>query len=242
MNLFRLQLAPAATFALLAAFAGAAYGQTARSGGGNNAQLLQQMQQLASERTALQAENARMKKDLDDLRKERDALKKGEQAAEGRAKATEAALTLARNTSRRDTSEEELKQTKDRMQELVTKFRETIQTLKEVENESVTAKQAYAASDRDLKTCVDHNAALYKLNEEVLTRLEHQSGWSRVATLEPFTQIKRVQLENLVDDYKSRAVEQKLKAGSATPTGLGASATPAAPVAPAAPAAPAAQP
>jgi len=98
MKLIRLQIVTAAGFAVLAAFAGAAHGQTARSGGGANAQLTQQMQQLASERTTLQAENARMKKELDDLRKERDTLKKGQQAAEGRAKAVEAAL--ARNTRR----------------------------------------------------------------------------------------------------------------------------------------------
>jgi chromosome segregation ATPase len=151
-----------------------------------------------------------MKKELDDLRKERDTLKKGQQAAEGRAKAIEAALAR-NNAARHDSSDEELKQTKDRMQELVTKFRETIQTLREVESESVTAKQAYATSDRELKTCVEHNAALYKLNGEVLDRLEHQSGWSRVASIEPFTKIKRVQLENLVDDYKSRADDQKLR-------------------------------
>ncbi len=52
-----------------------ALAQTTRSGGGANAQLMQQMQQLASERTSLQAENAKLKKELDDLRKDRDALK-----------------------------------------------------------------------------------------------------------------------------------------------------------------------
>jgi hypothetical protein len=208
MNLFRLIALPAAGVVAVASLTGSAHAQTARTGGSANTQLLQQMQQLASERTSLQAENAQMKKELDALRKERDALKKGQQAVDGRVKATEVAL--ARTTAQHESTEQELKQAKDRMQELVAKFRETIQTLRDVESERATAKQALTATDHDLKVCVDHNAALYKLNEEVLNRLEHP-GWSRVASIEPFTKIKRVQLENLVDDYKSRAEDQRLK-------------------------------
>jgi len=196
--------------------AAAANAQTARTGGGASAQLLQQMQQLASERTTLQAENAQMKKELDGLRKERDALKdtlKKAQQVDGRVKAGEEAL--ARTAAQRESTEQELKQTKERMQELIAKFRETIQTMREIETERSTATQTLAAREHDLKVCFDHNAALYKLNEEVLNRLEHQATWSRMATIEPFTKIKRAQLENLVDDYKARADDQRLKSAPA---------------------------
>ena len=77
--------------------------QTARSGGAPNAQLMQQMQQLASERTALQAENARMKKELDDLRKEREQLKNGQKSVDQRAQVSAAAL--ARSTAERESTE-----------------------------------------------------------------------------------------------------------------------------------------
>src|SRR6266436_1885217 len=77
-------------FATLAA--GVTQGQTARSGGAPNAQLMQQMQQLASERTSLQAENGRLKKELEDLRKDRDSLKSGQKAVDARLKNGEAAL------------------------------------------------------------------------------------------------------------------------------------------------------
>ncbi len=36
-----------------------------------------------------------------------------------------------------------------------------------------------------------------------------------MASLEPFTKIKRVQLENLVDDYHSRAEDQKVAPAAA---------------------------
>jgi chromosome segregation ATPase len=182
--------------------------QTARSGGGASAQLMQQMQQLASERTSLQAENAKLKKDLEALRKDRDGLKNGQQAVEQRAKNAE--VSLRQSVSQGQSAGQELAQNKEKMQELVAKFRETLQTLREVEARQTTAQQTLVVRDRELKSCVDHNVALYKLNQEVLTHLEKQSVWTRVAQTEPFTKIKRVQLENLVDEYKDRADDQRV--------------------------------
>jgi chromosome segregation ATPase len=196
--------------------------QSARTGGSANAQLVEQMQQLASERTALQAENARMKKELDDLRKDRDALKKAQAVVDTRVKESSAAL--ARSTAERTASQQEIQQLKDKMQELIAKFRETVQTLRQVETEDATTKQTLATRDQNLKVCLDHNAALYKLNGEVLDRLEHQSMWSRVAAAEPFTRIKRVELENLVDDYHAKADDQHLKEAPATAAGAASSA------------------
>jgi chromosome segregation ATPase len=209
-----------ATFAvgMLALAANAGYAQTARSGGGGNAQLLQQLQQLASERMSLQAENAKLKKDLADMQKDRDALKNAQQVVDRRAKSSE--LTLKENLSQRASMEQELTQTKEKMQQLIAKFRDTLNTLRDVESESTTTKQTLATRDQDLKVCIDRNLDLYKLNQEVLTRLEHQSVWARMAQAEPFTKIKRAQLENLVDDYKGRADAQRLsprQAGSSAP-------------------------
>jgi chromosome segregation ATPase len=189
--------------ALLVVTASPAYTQTARSGGGANAQLLQQMQQLASERTSLEAETARTKKELEDLRKERDDLKKAQQVAEQRSKTTAAALS--QSTGQRAATEQELTQTKARMQELVAKFRETLQSLREFESQAATAKQTLAMRDRQLKACTEYNDGLYKLNSEILTKWEHESSWSRLGRADPFTKIGRVRLDNMADDYKARA-------------------------------------
>jgi chromosome segregation ATPase len=194
--------------AALALTAVAGYAQTARSGGGASEQLLQQIQQLSSDRTSLQADNDKLKKQLDDMRKERDALKSAQQAIDRRVQTSEASLksTIAQTES----TKQELAQNKARTDQLITKFRETVDTLKEVESQRSTTKQILATRDQDLKVCIDRNFAMYKLNEEVLTSLEKQTVWSRVAQAEPFTKIKRVQLENLVDGYKARADDQRI--------------------------------
>jgi chromosome segregation ATPase len=190
-----------------------AVAQAARTGSGANAQLTQQLQQLASERTTLQAENARMKKELAELTKERDALSRERAASERRSLASES--SVARAAQEKSNSDAELQRQKERTQELVEKFREMAQTLREVETERSTFKQSLTARDAELTACIDKNTALYKLNGEVLAQLEGTGPVSRFASIEPFTQLKRVQLENLVDDYRYRADDQRISASPA---------------------------
>ncbi len=194
---------------------GTALAQTARSGGGANEQLMQQLQQLASERTALQAENARLKKELAEASKARDSLKATREALDRRTRASEAAV--ARSAQEKDAAEGETERLKERMQELIAKFRETAQTLKDVETERASVKESLTARERELTACTAKNEALYKLNDEVLTHMEHQGFWSKVAQAEPFTRLKRVQLENLVDDYRYRAEDEHVQSSPDAP-------------------------
>jgi chromosome segregation ATPase len=216
----------AALACVAAAFSGSAAAQTARSGGGASAQLVQQLQQLASERTALQGENEKLKTQLAEVTKDRDALKASHQTVERRAK--DAATALAQSNTQREAVDQELTQNKAKMQELIAKFRETIQTLRQTETAHAADKQTLATRERELAVCVDRNVALYRLNDEVLTRLDKIGFWSKAALAEPFTRIKRTQNENLVDDYRSRAQEQRV----APPAAPAASAATAAPTSP----------
>jgi chromosome segregation ATPase len=207
----------------VAAAAGAATAQTARSGGNANAQVLQQMQELASERTSLQAENEKLKGELAAAKKDRDSLQASEQAVDKRAK--DATAALAHTRTEHDATAQELTQTKAKMQELIAKFRETIQKLREVEAENAAGKQSLAAREHELAVCTDHNQNLYRLDDEVLTHFEKQSAFSRLAQAEPFTRIKRVELENYVDDSRARAQDLRVPVPAKSPA-----ATPGAPL------------
>lgn len=180
--------------------------QTTRSGGANqNAQAMQQMQQLASERTALQAENARLKTELEEARKKSASTSAQEDALKRRAQSAEAASSrLAANAA---ASTESVARTRAQMDELVVKFRETAQALKQAESERNELRQAAADADRKYGTCRDHNAQLLTLNEEILVRLENVGFWTKLAADEPFTRLKRTQLDNLAGDYRARARE-----------------------------------
>lgn len=187
----------------------AAHAQTERSGNAD-ARVMQQVQQLTSERASLQAENAKLKQELEQLKKDLQKSGADKTAAENRAKLL--ATTATRGEASSKQAEEQLERHKAQLQELITKFRETANTLRDVETDRDTTKSKLSAKERELTTCVDRNAGLYNLNAEVLDKMENRGFWSSVTEREPFTKLKRVELENLIDGYKYRADELKLEA------------------------------
>jgi chromosome segregation ATPase len=190
--------------------------QTARPAGNASAQAMQQMQQLASERTQLQAENGKLKQELDDAKKKLKSLQSDKDSLSRKTQGSETAL--ARLTASNETLNQNLTQQRTRMEELVAKFRETLTTLRDTETDRADVKSQLAARDRELHSCVDKNLALYQVNVEVLDKLEHQGFWSSLAKNEPFTRLKRTQIENLIDEYRGKADDQRVE-GSPKPPG-----------------------
>jgi chromosome segregation ATPase len=187
--------------------------QTARpSNTTPSAQAMQQLQQLASERTALQAENAGIKADLESARKERDSLK-------GALKTAQSALTsrnrdaeaeLARVQGEKARFEGEVTREKQRFEELAQRFRETATAVREVEADRAEKKQLLTQRERELQIAQERNAKLHALAMEMIDKFNDQGFWSSMARREPFTQLKRVELENLADDYRGAADDQRL--------------------------------
>jgi chromosome segregation ATPase len=190
-----------------------AIAQTARPGSGAaNAQAMQQVQQLASERTALQAENARIKADLEAARKERDslkpALKRAQDALIGRDRSADAEVARVQGDKAR--VDGELAREKARVEELVQRLRETAVSVREVEVDRGAKTQLLAQREQELKVARERNEKLHVLATEIISKLEDQGFWSAVSRREPFTQLKRVELENLADNYRAAADDQRL--------------------------------
>jgi regulator of replication initiation timing len=185
--------------------------QTTRSGG-DTARAMQQMQQLASERTALQAENAKLKQQLDEAQEKLSAVSARQDSLARRAQTAEAASNRLAAASAAST--EGAARTRQQLDEVVAKFRETAQTLKEVETDRNALRQQAQESERQLATCRDHNAQLLRINEEVLVRLENTGFWTRLAADEPFTKLKRTELENIAMDYRQSARDLAEPAGT----------------------------
>jgi seryl-tRNA synthetase len=194
--------------AILLVIGVAAQAQTQRSGNAD-ARVAQQLQQLSSEKVALQAENNKLKQELEQVKAELKKSAGTTKDLENRNKVLQA--SAGRGVTNSQQTEEQLERSRAQLQELVTKFRETAQTLRDVEGERATVKSQLAAKEREYKVCVDRNVGLYELNKEVLNRMEDRGFWSQVSEREPFTRIKRTQLENLIDDYRYRAEELRLE-------------------------------
>jgi chromosome segregation ATPase len=166
---------------------------------------MQQLQQLAAERSALQAENAKLKQQLDEVQKKFDAAGAQQESLTRRAQNAEAAS--ARLAAGSAQTNESAARTRAQMDEIVVRFRETAEALKAAETERAALRQQSQAAERLLATCREHNAELLVMNEEVLVRLENTGFWSRLAADEPFTRLKRTQLENLAGEYRQKAAE-----------------------------------
>lgn len=188
--------------------------QVQRSGGGGgNAQLMQQFQQAVSERTQLQADNAKLKKDLEDLKKQLATAQQQATASKAGAERNQAAAVMAARAAT-DSTQKSLDETKGKMQELVSRYRETITTMRGIETERTQLQQQLAASKAGFDQCAETNYSLYQITAEVLDRYAHQGAFSYLGRSEPFTRIKRTQIENLVLEYKQRADELRVKKAS----------------------------
>ena len=181
------------------------HAQTQRSGGGEVQKFMQQYQQVAAEKTALQAQLMQMKKDLDAANTELAAVKKERDAAKAHVGVSPAAVAQA--NSAKDAAEKSLEQSKQRMTELVARFRETAGNLKDAEADRAKLRKDLSDRNAAFDSCAVNNMQLYEINREILNRYEHVGLFTKVSADEPFTKITRTRLENLADEYRQRAQE-----------------------------------
>jgi chromosome segregation ATPase len=87
------------------------------------------------------------------------------------------------------------------------KQQQTFQTLQEREKE---LRQTSADSRKQYEQCAEHNARLYTIADELVRQYEGKGVMKTLLTKEPFTQIKKVEMEKLVQDYKEQIDQQKI--------------------------------
>jgi chromosome segregation ATPase len=205
---------------LLSTLAAVAVAQAPRSGGdvsrsGAQAQALQmQLQQVSAERASLRVENEQLKKDLDKARRDASQLKSERGALQRRAESADA--SVRRLSSVNESTGESMDRLRGQQDELIGKFRQTVQTLANVEGDRNKAFAELQQKKRELTTCIETNVQMHQINSEVLTRLEDRGIFGALLEREPFTRVTRARLENLVDDARYRAAELKLKFPAAT--------------------------
>lgn len=195
---------------------GTALAQEARrpAPGGNDAalgRLQAQMQQLASENASLKAENGRLQEQVGRLEKDARTLSSEKESLTRRAGTAES--RVGRAEAERQNSSTRLTATEDRLSEVVTKYKELVEQLRQLETER---NQLAAEANRDsqaLRSCAQKNIALAGIANEALDRYQEKGCFGALAQSEPFTGLKRVEIENAVDE--SRQQIEALKVGDA---------------------------
>jgi chromosome segregation ATPase len=205
--------------AMLAIFASTiSNAETARrDGGGDNAALLRaqgQVREMAAQRDALTAEVEKLKEEMKKKLDEKDAkiaaLNKRLDVAQASADKSESAADKTRevNQAMRD----RILDAQDKMQKLVAKYKELVAALRVIEDERTTLQQTVARKNAELDSCSKDNVSLYQTSLELIDRYESKGVWDAMLEREPVTQLKRVELENVVQDYRTRVNAAKVDA------------------------------
>jgi chromosome segregation ATPase len=203
-------LATAAFAAWLIAECASVNAQVQRSGGGEAQKFMQQYQQLAAEKTALQTQLMQMKKDLDSAKADLAAMKKERDALKAHPAGVPAA-TVAQLTASKEAAERNVELSRQRMTELVTRFRETATSLKEAESDRTKLRSDLEARNSAFDQCAANNQQLYEINGQILQRYNNVGLFTRMGAAEPFTQITRNRIDNLVVETHARAEELRVK-------------------------------
>lgn len=203
------------------ALTGLAHAEPAkRSGGGADQEALMraqnQVREMAAERDALEAD---LKKIKDETADKEIAQKKLLASLNEKLMAAERSQTQLQNQNTRaqegnESLRDKIKEQHDKMQKLVDKYKELVVALRQVEAERGELHANHTAQTRQLEVCETRNLKLYEAGLEVLDKYENKGVWDALLQSEPVTQLKRVELENLVQDYKYRMAAQRVESAA----------------------------
>jgi chromosome segregation ATPase len=173
---------------------------------------MQQYQQVAAEKTALQAQVTQLQADLEAAKSGLAAMKKERDALKARASVPAVDnAAVARLSAANQAAESNLALYKQRMAELVDRFRETAGNLKQVEADRTQLRNDLEKRNAAFDQCAESNLQLYEISNDVLNHYEHVGLFTKVSAIEPFTRIERTRIENLVDEYRARAQENRVQ-------------------------------
>lgn len=170
-----------------------------------------ELQQAREQSAALEAEKNKSVKELEQV-------SKSGKAAE--AKAARLARELKEEQAQRGQMETELAAAKQRLTELESKVAEltgsldeTRRTLAGTEAAKKNLEGIKTRNEREIALCEDKNKSLYQVGRDLMVRYEKKSCEDVLAQREPFTGLKRVEVENLMEEYRDKLDEQKTVKG-----------------------------
>jgi len=183
----------------------------------------QMVQQIQQEKAQLQAQldqelqaKAAMEADLAKAQAENVAIKSKLSAANVKIDGLE--VNLKEMTAERLAFEAklmktqiELQATKTALNELDVKYQGTVYDLKVNEQQRANLTATSIQKTKLIDACVAKNNKLYDYGLDLVKLYENPTEYKKVVLTEPFSQLKRVQLENLLQDYNDKIDEQSLK-------------------------------
>jgi colicin import membrane protein len=143
------------------------------------------------------------------------------QAAEQKAQASAGQKEGEQARRAADQAEREMKQRVGEAQGIVDKWQAAYNQAAAVAKTRDEAAAHYQALNKQLSDrtalCEMKNTHLYDLGNEILDKFDNRGFAEGFARMEPFTQLKRVQLETIVQDYQDKIHAEKLPSQQSAP-------------------------
>lgn len=188
-----------------------AVAESVRRSGGDSGASMQQLQQLAVERDALQAKTAQLEADNAKISKELEKFKAKLEANEREAASLKRKMSDGEQAAQEQqvSYANKLKDTEDRLRKVVDKYKELVEQLRKSEEQGVALQANLGQQGELLAQCTKDNQALYQTSLDLLQRYEEKGVWDAVMQHEPVTQLKRVEIESIGETYRDRAEQHK---------------------------------
>lgn len=143
------------------------------------------LRQMSLERDAAQAENAKLKSEVEELNRKLSVVRKNSETALTKSQENNAALS--ENLQQTDAKLHQAESERNQLQETVNGQAELIQS------------------------CESKNTGLVQVNRELLDRYQKKGIFDALLQREPLTQLKRVEIENAAQEYQDRIDQMEFK-------------------------------
>lgn len=136
------------------------------------------LRQMSQERDALQAENAKLKSEVEELNRKLGSQRRSSEAALAKSRDGNAALSE--------------------------NLQKTAQNLRQTEAEKTQLQATVVDQAQLIESCEANNVTMLQINRELLMDYEKKGFMDAMLQREPLTQLKRVEIENIVQEYQDR--------------------------------------
>lgn len=174
-----------------------------------------QLQQVQGQIAALEEEKTKLGDEREQARKEAKAVKgkvgKLDKAlSEEKARGEQLQKDLEAAKQEQAATKASLLESETRLAETAKNLLQTQQTLARTEADKRQLEVLKVRQEKEIAGSEAKNLKLYQTGRELMTRFEQKSCAETLAQKEPFTGLKRVEIENLLEEYRDKLDEQKL--------------------------------
>lgn len=191
-----------------------AAGAASAEGQGDKQQ--QQLRRLQSTNQKLSSEKAQLEQEKTRLELERSALSESVKSTSSKLQTVEVKAAAARREA--NALGERLAEAERVLAETSTKLKATEETLagreadvKRMEGQLGEMRRIVGRQVQTIDSCEKKNARFFELNGELLGKYRDKGVGDALLEAEPFTGVKRVELDNLIQEYRDKLEAQKME-------------------------------